>query len=107
MAFSMTDSQQVTVTPKFVDKNGNAANVDGVPEWSTDNTDVLSLIPAADGKSCLVSAVGPLGVGNITLKADADLGVGIRTVIGTLEVTITGGQAAAVVLEPGAPSEQP
>ncbi len=106
MSFSMSDSQQVTVTIKAVDKKGNAASLDGVPEWSSDNSDVLALTPAADGLSCLVQAVGPLGTGSITMKADADLGAGTTEIIGTLEVNITGGQAVTVALEPGAASEQ-
>ncbi len=107
MAFSMSDSQQVTVTIKAVDKKGNAATLDGVPEWSSDNSDVLALTPSPDGMSCLVQAVGPLGTGNITMKADADLGTGTTEIVGTLEVDITGGQATVVTLDPGPVSEQP
>ncbi len=107
MAFTMTDSQQTTMSVKFVDKKGQPAKVDGAPEWSTDNTDVLALTPAADGLSCLVAAAGPLGDGTITLKADADLGAGVVPLIGTVDVSVTGGQATVVTIDPGTPSEQP
>lgn len=107
MAFEMSASQQVEVTLEAKDKKGNPAKVDGIPEWSTDNSDVLALTPAADGKSCVVAAAGPLGVGSVTLKADADMGAGVVELIGTLEVTITAGQATVVTLTPGEPTEQP
>lgn len=104
MAFSMSDSQQVTVTAKAIDKKGNAAPIEA-PEWSTDNTDLLALTPSDDGLSCVVAAVGPLGSGTVTFKADAQLGDGEVPIVGTLDVTITGGLATTVTLEAGAPSE--
>ncbi len=111
MAFSMTDSQQVDVTIKPVDKKGQPAPLDGVPEWSTDNTDVLSLKPSADGLTCTVIAVGPLTApdtpARVTVKADADMGSGTTPIIGTLDITITGGAATTITLTPGTPSEQP
>jgi hypothetical protein len=103
----MSDSQQCNVTVTFADRRGNPASVDGVPEWSTDNTDVLALEPSGDGKSCLVKAVGPLGTATVTMKADADMGQGSTPVIGTLDFEITGGAATVVKLEPGTPAEQP
>lgn len=106
MAFEMSSTQQVGVSVEFKDKKGNPAKVDGVPEWMTDNSDVLIVTPAGDGMSCIVAAAGPLGVGNITLTADADLGTGVVPVIGTLEVTITAGPATTVTLTPGVPLEQ-
>lgn len=108
---TMTDSQQVTLTPRFEDKKKNPARVDGVPEWFTDNTDVLALTPAADGLSCVVAAVGPLtgdGVpATVTMKADADLGQGVTDIISTTEFEITGGQAVTVTMDVSAPTEQP
>jgi hypothetical protein len=107
VAFQLTDSQDVVVTPKFTSKKGNPARVDGVPEWLVDNSELLALTPAADGLSCSVSAVGPLGTATVTMKADADLGSGVVDVLGTLEIEVTGGGATTVSLEPGTPTEQP
>jgi hypothetical protein len=107
MAFTLPDNGIVTLTPKFVSKKGNPAKVDGVPEWLVDNPALLSLTPSADGLSCEVSAVGPLGTAIVTMKADADMGAGVTPVIGTLEIEVTGGAAATVALEPGPVSEQP
>lgn len=107
MAFTITDSQQVPVVVQFVTKKGNPAPVDGIPEWTTDNSDVFSLTPAADGMSCVVAAAGPLGLGKVQVTADADLGAGVQHVIGVLDGTVTGGNAATVVLTPGTAEEQP
>lgn len=106
MAFEMTATQKVLVSVAFTDVKGNPARVDGVPEWATDNSDVLSIVPAADGLSCEVLAVGVVGTGNVQVRADADMGVGVVPVIGILEVSITAGPASVVALTPGTAEEQ-
>lgn len=107
LMFEMSSSQFTTLRPKFVDKKGNPANVDGKPEWFTDNTDVLALEPSEDGLTCKVSAVGPLGSASVTMKADADMGDGVQELFGTLSVLVNAGQAATVVLDADPPQEQP
>lgn len=107
LMFSLGSSQQVRVTAEFRDRRGNPAAVDGVPEWMTDNSEVLNLVPVADGRSCLIKAVGPLGTARVTLTADADTGAGTTPVVGTLEVTVTAGSATVITLQPGEPEEQP
>lgn len=107
MAFAMTVTQQVDVTIAITDKKGNPAAVDGVPEWATDNSDVVSLTPSPDGMTCTVVAVGMIGTANVQVSADADLGSGTTPVIGTLEVGVTAGTASVISLTPGTPTEQP
>lgn len=108
VATQLTDSQQMDVTPAFADKKGNPAKVeDGSIQWMTDNPNLLALTPSADGKTCTVVAVGPLGTATVTMKADADLGAGVSELVGTLEVEVTAGTATVVTLNPGTPTEQP
>jgi len=107
MAFTMSSSQQTDVSVVFLDKAGNPAQVDGVPEWMVDNPNVLAINPGIDGLSCRVAAVGPLGLAKVTLTADADLGEGVTAVVGFLDIEITAGQAATVQLNPTAPVEKP
>ncbi len=104
---SLTDSQQVTLNVTFVDARGNPAKVDGVPVWLTDNSELLALAPGTDGMSCVVSAVGPLGSGVVSLKADADLGVGVAPIVGVLPFEVTAGSAVTVQIVAGAVTEQP
>lgn len=107
MALTMTDSQVAKATVKIVDKKGQPAPTDGPPTWSTDNSDMVALAPAADGLSCDVAAVAPLGSCKVFVHADADLGSGSVDIIGTLDVTITGGAATTVTIDTAPPIEQP
>lgn len=105
MAFELPATHQVTVTAETVDKKGNPAPVEN-PSWTTNNSDVLSLTPSEDGKSCLVKAVGPLGDAGVTFSADGDLGEGEKPIVGTFDVSVVAGDATVVVLSPSAPEEQ-
>lgn len=107
MALSMTDNQYVTLTPVFVGKKGNPGVVDGIPVWLVDNPNVLALEPAADGKSCKVSSVGPLGSAKVSLTADADLGEGVKEIAGTFDFDIVASAAVTVELKADSPQEQP
>lgn len=107
MAFQLTSSQRVPVAVDFTDKKGNPAPVDGIPEWLVDNPAVLALSPAADGRSCVVAAVGPLGTARVSMVADADMTTGTRQIVGVLDFEIVAGDAFLVTLTPGTPEEQP
>lgn len=109
MAFSMTDSQQCEVTIAPVSKKGNPAPLDGIPVWSTENTNVLALTPSGDGLSCVIAAVGPLTSTpvRVTVTGDADMGSGVTPIVGFVDVEITGGQAVSINVTPGIPTEQP
>jgi len=107
MAFQLTATQQVDLTIAATDRRGNPAPVDGVPEWATDNSDVLALVPSADGMTCTVKATGVLGTGRVQMTADADRTDGVRQIIGTLDIEVVAGDAVQVALTPGAPTEQP
>jgi hypothetical protein len=106
-AFKLSATQEVDVQIKVVDRKGNPAPVDGVPAWLTDNSELLALTPTADGMRCLVSAVGPLGTGTVSVTADADMGAGVVPIVGALEFEVTGGTAVAIEIVPGTPAEQP
>lgn len=103
---NMTDTQQVGLTIQPVDAKGNPAQVDGAPVWASSNTEVVSITAAPDGMSATAVAVGPLGTATISVKADADLGAGVTTIAGTLDITITGGVATTVTITAGTPTDQ-
>lgn len=108
MSTQMTITQFTTVRVKrFLDAHGNPATVDGVPEWNTDNSDILALEPADDGMSCKVTAVGMVGAAMVQMTADADLGAGFKPLVGTIEFDITSGQAVTVELEVDPPADVP
>lgn len=103
----LTDSQDCVLTIAPVDKKGNPAPIDGVPEWFSSNTDVLTITPAADGLSATASAVGALGDATVNVNADADMGAGTTAITGTIDITVEAGAATTVAITPSTPTEQP
>ncbi len=104
---TLTSNQQVTLSVAFKDKKGNPAPVDGAPVWGVDHPNVVALEPNADGLSCVVKAVGPIGGALVSVQADADLGDGMTPLAGTSEFQVTAGSAAVVEITAGPVSEQP
>ena len=106
MAFTLTDSQQTTCTISAVDKKGNPVTLPtGQVEWQVDNPAVLALTPAPDHMSCVVQAVGPLG--NAVLSVTVSDASNVTIAAGTLDVTVTAGNAAKITITPATPTEQP
>ncbi len=100
MALILTDSQQVKFAIAFQDKRGNPATAPGgKPVWSASDPTVLSVVPADDGLSAVVSAVGPLGNAQVQVQA------GMLT--GTAAITIVAGDAATIALTAEAPTDEP
>ena len=97
----MKATQEFDALVAFQDSLGNPAPVEGVPVWTNSNESVISMVVAADGLSAVVSAVGIPGAGQISVQADADLGEGVTTITGTLDVEIQPGDAVTVTLNTG------
>jgi hypothetical protein len=99
-------TQECDVTVAYQDSLGNPAQVQGPPEWATDSPSLLALVVAADGLSAVVRATGSVGTGQVTAKADADLGDGVTEIIGVLDFEVVAGDAAVVVLNAGEAREK-
>lgn len=84
-----------------VDSKGNDAPLDGAPVWQSSNTEVLNLAAAPNGLSVALLPVGPLGAVTVTVTGDADMGTGIKPIIGSIDIQVTGGEAIAIVITPG------
>lgn len=93
--------KQFTASVKFLDDDGNVAEVQGLPEWKNDNTAILAMKVAGDGLSATVAAIGGVGSGQISVVADADLGEGVEEIIGILDVQVKGGKATVVQIDTG------
>lgn len=102
----MTNSQKATATIQPVDKKGQPAPVDGVPTWASSDETIVTVTPAADGLSAVVAAVGPLGTAKVSVTGDADLGADVAPIFGTLDVTVTQGQAVGFKIDLGPATEQ-
>lgn len=102
----ITDSQQVDLAIKPVDKKGFPAQVDGVPVWATSDPTIATIEPSADGLSAVVKAATALGSVQISVSADADLGAGVETITGLLDLEVAAGKAVSLAIIAGTPTEQ-
>lgn len=101
MAVTMTVDHFFEASLQPVDSFGNPARVDGVPVWGVSDESILDVGPSADGLSAIVSAVGTVGVAQVTVSADADLGDGVRELTGILDVEVLAGEAVALSITAG------
>lgn len=109
MALVLTEEEQVVlkITPKT--KKGNVAKVDGLPVWSSSSPDVLVVQPLPDdvtGFTAVAKAVGPVGVAQVQVKVDADLGEGVRELTALLDVQVVAAEAVSLEVVPGVPEVQ-
>ena len=102
----LTDSQDCPIGYKAKDRKGNEAQVQDAVFTSGDES-IATVIddPNAPGGK-MVHAVGPLGATAVTLTADADLGEGVKPIIGSFAVIVNPGEAVVVELTAGTPVEQ-
>ena len=107
MALTMTADQQSVLSVTFADDHGNPAPVDGIPTWTVSDPALLTFATNADGMGGTLVTVGPTGTGQVTVTADADLGAGVTTITGILDVIVVAGMAANVVVTAGTPTPKP
>jgi len=98
-------TQRLPLSLSIKDKEGNPAEVQGVPVWSVSDATVGELQVAEDGKSAVLLAGTPC-TGSVSVACDADLGEGVSTVGAQLDITVVAGDAAIVTIEPGTAEEQ-
>jgi len=103
MAYTLPDGNKVEVKIEYVDSQGNAAAVDGDVEWSSSNTDIVTVeVDPDDPQKATVAATegGTIGQAQIIATADADLGAGVREIITTMDVEVVAGEAVAGTITP-------
>lgn len=106
MQIQLTATQQTAVAVAATDKKGNPAEIESVTFTSSDPDVAAVTQDAGDDNKALVVA-GKVGVAQIVVTADADMGDGTKEITGTLDVTVVAGEAAIIVVSAGAPEEQP
>jgi hypothetical protein len=105
MALILKANQQAPLAVRFEDAEGNPARVDGVPVWGVSSPNVGELVVAPDGLSANLLAGSPT-TGQVNVRADADLGTGVKEITGVLDVEVLAGEAAVVVIASGPPVDQ-
>jgi len=96
-------TQKLPLFVAFVDALGNPATVDGAPSWAVSDESLATLDVAADGMSAMVNPIGPVGSFKVQVKADADLGEGVKEIIGEMDIDLMGGEAVSVNISAGEP----
>jgi hypothetical protein len=95
------DDNGSSATLAFLDKKGNPATVVGVPVWTTSVPGILALTPAADGLSCAIAVVGPVGAGTIDVVAEGDPTAGVDTLHATGDFSVLSAEAATAAISFG------
>ncbi len=103
--FVIKATQKLPLSLGIKDKEGNPAEVQGVPVWKLSDPSLGDLQVAEDGKSATLLAGSP-STGTIEVACDADLGEGVTTVGAHLDISIVAGDAAVVTIDPGTAEEQ-
>ena len=106
-AMILKDNQQVSLAIQPVDAKGKPAQVDGKPAWESSDPSIVSVTPSDDGLSAVAAAGQNLGHAQISVKADADLGEGVRLITGVLEFDVVAGEAVSLSIIAGQPEDQP
>jgi len=104
MEFILHTTQKVELSIHPVDQKGTPARIDGTPVWASTNPAILTVSGIQDGRLAVVAAVGVTGNATITVKADADLGPGIKTIGGSLDFFVTDTITSALPISVSMPS---
>lgn len=94
----MKSKQEFDINLAFLDDKGQAAFIDGVPQWTITNDTSFTLTPTADGMSAHVTSLDQIGTGRIEVKADADLGEGVKEITGFLDIALVPREAVLIQL---------
>lgn len=104
--------QKVTEPKKFAikvtDRFGNIAQTDGPPAWAPTDETLAEVAVAADGMSAIVTPKGPVGSLKLQVNADADMGEGVKPLLGELDLDLVAGDAEVIsIVEVPMPVEEP
>lgn len=111
MAYTLPADKLVELRISYQDKNGNPASIDGQVSWDSSDSNVAAISPSPDAPpdNSLVRLTPGASVGTcqISARADADLGAGVRELFTLLDVTVVGGEAVTGTITPGEAIPQP
>ena len=95
----LPNDHKVTASIQPVDSKGNPASIDGLAAWSSSNTTIVTVTNVStDTLSADVVPGTALGSAQVNVTADADLGSGVQTINGVLDVQVVAGQAVGFTI---------
>jgi hypothetical protein len=106
IVYTLPADHEVKMQVAYVDAGGNPAKVDGDVQWmSSDESLATVAVDPSDSTIVTVTPVGPVGQVQVTARADADLGAGVKALVTTSDITIEAGEAVTGTISPvGAPT---
>jgi hypothetical protein len=101
----LPDDKKVGLSVHPVDAKGNPAQLQGDPTWSVADPTIATITPVpTEGTSYRADLLpGKLGTTQVNVSGDADLGEGVTTITGLLDVQVVAGQAVSLEIEAGTP----
>lgn len=106
MSLILTDVQKVELSISPTSAAGNPAPLDGAPVWSSSDESVLVVTASEDGLSAVAVTTGKLGRAQVNVSADADLGEGVKTITGVLDVEVRVSEAVSLAVSAGSPTDK-
>ena len=98
--YNLPADHTVTMQVSYVDGAGNPAKVDGEVTWFTANEELATIeVDANDGTICKVIPK-KAGRTQVSARADADLGEGVRELLTVCDIMIVAGEAVAGSIQP-------
>ena len=102
----LTTTQQAVIAAKFETAAGIVVPIAGKPQWTAADGNIVKLVLSDDGLSVTVVALQP-GKTTVTVTGEGDPTPGVDTVSTSLDIDVVAPEASQVVLDVGAPMEQP
>lgn len=100
----LTDVQKVKLTIDPRTAAGNLALVDGAPAFAVSDPEIATIsADATNPNAAWLITTGKLGNVQVQVTADADLGAGVTTLTGVLDVEVIASQAVTLGIAAGEP----
>lgn len=90
-----------TFSVQPVDSKGRPAAIEGIPVWDLAAPGGVTLFPTPDGLACDVVWIEAKQGIVLTVKADADLGAGVREITGSVDIETLGAEAVGFAISTG------
>ena len=98
--YNLPIDHTVKMQVSYTDSAGNPATVDGDVEWFPANPEIAKIeVDESDSTICKVIPVKP-GRTQVSAKADADLGEGVKELLTVCDIMIVAGEAVAGSIQP-------
>lgn len=99
----LTDVQKVVLSIQPRSAAGNIALVDGKPIWHVSDDAILGLEVSDDGFSATAITTGRLGNARVGVDVDADMGDGVSTISGVIDIEVKASEAVSLDVSAGTP----